>query len=81
MTDSLGSDNMHLCTSVNEERGGGESTVSETICLLSYTLRSVRLTDLVRHGESSVSETLSLMSSTRNNETIYGFRCDERLKN
>ena len=53
---------MYLCTSVSEEGGDGESVVSETLTLLSYTL--VRLTDLDRHGESATSEALSLMSYT-----------------
>ena len=37
---------MHLCTCVSEEGGDGESTGSEEISLLSYTLRYVSLTDL-----------------------------------
>ena len=37
---------MHLCTCVSEERGGGESTGSEVLSLLSYTLRYVSLSDL-----------------------------------
>jgi hypothetical protein len=55
---------IHLCTCVNEERGGGESAGSESLSLLSYTLRFVRLADLDRHGESVDSESLSLMSYT-----------------
>jgi hypothetical protein len=44
--------------------GGGESVVSAALSLVSYTLRYVRLEDLVRHGESVDSETVSLMSYT-----------------
>ncbi len=37
-----------LCTYVNEEKGEGERVVSEELSQLSYTLRYVSLTDLVR---------------------------------
>ena len=39
---------MHLCTCLNEEGGDGESTDSETLSLMSYTLRYVSLPDLDR---------------------------------
>ena len=52
---------MYLCTSVSEERGGGESTGSDEVSLLSYTLRYVRITDLGRHGESACSVAFSLL--------------------
>ena len=55
---------IHLCTCVNEERGDGESAVSEALSLLSYTRRYVRLVDFDRHGESAGSEALSLLSYT-----------------
>ncbi len=45
-----------MCTCVSEERGDEESADSEVLSLLSYTLRYVRLADLVRHGESAGSE-------------------------
>ena len=51
--------------------GDGESVVSETLSLLSYTLRYVRLADLGRHGESAGSEALSLLSNTRDLSTVY----------
>ncbi len=37
---------MHLCTSVSEEGGDGEGTVSEAPSLLAYTLRYVSLAEL-----------------------------------
>ena len=37
-----------LCTCVNEEGGGEKSVDSETLSLMSYTLRYVSLTDLDR---------------------------------
>ena len=37
---------MHLCTCVSKEGGDGEDAVSETPCLLSYTLRYISLADL-----------------------------------
>ncbi len=49
---------------MSEERGVGESVTSETLSLMSHTLRYVRLEDLVRHGEGADSEVLSLLSYT-----------------
>ena len=49
---------------MSEERGGGESTVSEELSLMSYTVRYVRLSDLDRYGESTGTEVLSLLSYT-----------------
>jgi hypothetical protein len=37
---------MHLCTYVIEERGNGEVPVSETLTLLSYTLKYISLEDV-----------------------------------
>ncbi len=39
---------MHLCTCVSEEEGDGAAACSETPSLLSYTLRYVSFTEVVR---------------------------------
>ena len=41
-----------MCTCVNEEEGDGESVVSETLSLLSYTLRYVSLSRGLRQTMS-----------------------------
>ncbi len=37
---------MYLCTYVSEERGSGEGAGSETLSLLSYTLKYIILADV-----------------------------------
>ena len=47
---------MHLCTCVSKEGGNGEDTGSETLSLMSYTLRYVSLPDVVRKCQFGLSD-------------------------
>ncbi len=51
---------MHLCTSVSEEGGEGESTRSETPSLLSYTLRYVSFTEVDNVSRVALREPIHL---------------------
>ena len=66
---------MNLCTCVSEEGVDGESTVSQSLSLLSYTLRYVSLTDLVRLCQFGLREPIHLCTYVRE-EGGYGESVD-----